>query len=279
MMSKDNKPVWYDIRYAYHNYFQFFDFKLLEGRFPREGEFGVAVINETYARTYPDQKIGDYATSIDQRQYEIIGVVKDFHARPLLYDNEPMVYCIVDHNFADFFFKFDSDDVEKTLNWVKSVMNETLMSGDEIPMNASYLDDDLKNMYSKTLGQARLVTTASLLCILIALIGVFGLVYFETQTMRKEIAVRKVNGATTGGIIRSLLVKYVSICSIGFIIAIPISLIIQYLWLKEFVQHTQITVWNYILAYVVVCILTIAVTLLRSYASASENPTTVLKTE
>ena len=71
-------------------------------------------------------------------------------------------------------------------------------------MTVTNLEDDIDNMYSKEVGQSRLITSSSLLCLLIALIGVLGIVYFETQVMKKEIAIRKVNGATTGEIIRSL---------------------------------------------------------------------------
>ena len=279
MMSKDNEAVWYSIRTAYHNYFRFFDFELVEGRFPDEGEFDTAIINETFARTYPDYKIGSTIWNFFGTQSEIIGIVKDFNARPLLHDNEPMIYHIADCNYGDFYFKLQSDDMKRTISWIKKTMSEVMNHSDDFPLRASFLDDDIEHMYRKVIGQSRLVAIASLLCLLIALVGVFGLVYLETQVMRKEMAIRKVNGATTGEIIRSLLKKYLAISSIGYLIAVPISIIITHWWLSGFSCQTDTSVLIYILAFIIIIALTTVVVISRSYASASENPVDVLKTE
>lgn len=283
LMSKDNEPVWYSIRNGHDNYFDFFDFKLVDGRFPNKGEFGVAVINETFAATYPDFQIGSKMNSMHGDEYEIIGVVEDFNARPMMHEREPMIYQIDNLNCAHLFFKFRSDDISGTVKWVEKSLNDLVsspgMSGDEITVTATYLDDDIENMYRKEVGQSRLINSSSLLCLLISLIGVLGIVYFETQVMRKEIAIRKVNGATTWEIIKSLLGKYVLVSSLGFFIALPVSILIINMWLSRFAYHTDMSVWVFLLAYLIITALTAAVVLLRSYSAASENPVEALKKE
>ena len=134
-------------------------------------------------------------------------------------------------------------------------------------------------MYRKEIGQANLITNSSLLCLLIALIGVLGIVYFETQVMRKEIAVRKVNGATTWEVIGGLLGKYLFISSIGFIIALPLSILIMRWWLSGFAFQAGMPVWLFVLAYLLIVALTAAVVILRSHSTASENPVDALKKE
>lgn len=283
LMSKDNEPVWYSIRNAYHNYFEFFGFELVEGRFPNEGEFGVAVINETFTATYPDYKIGSKMWSMTGRQYEIIGVVKDFNARPLMHDTEPMIYHIDNLNCTDLYFKIQSDDMTGTIEWIRNVMRNRIgekgADASQITMTSSFLDDDIENLYSKEIGQARLITYSSVLCLIIALLGVLGIVYFETQVMKKEIAIRKVNGATTSEIIRSLSGKYILISTIGFAIAVPFSIMIMNRWLSGFAFRTNISVWIFIVAYLIITALVASTVIIRSWSAASENPIEALKME
>ena len=283
LISKDNEPVWYSFRNGYDNYFDFFDFKLVDGRFPNKGEFGVAVINETFAATYPDYQIGNKIMSMYRQEYEIIGVVEDFNARPMMHEREPMIYHIDNLNCADMFFKFRSDDISETVKWIEKSLRDLVSSSganeDEISVTATYLKDDIENMYRKEIGQGRLINSSSILCLLIALIGVLGIVYFETQVMRREIAIRKVNGATTWEIIKSLLGKYVMVSSIGFLLAVPMSVVIMNMWLSRFAYHTDMSVWIFLLAYLIITALTAAVVLLRSYSAASENPAEALKKE
>ena len=283
LMSKDNEPVWYSIRNAYHNYFEFFGFELVEGRFPNESEFGVAVINETFAATYPDYNIGSKIWSMTRRQYEITGIVKDFNARPLMHDTEPMIYHIDNLNCTDLYFKIRSDDMTGTIEWIRNVMRNRIgekgADASQITMTATFLDDDIEKLYSKEIGQARLITYSSVLCLIIALLGVLGIVYFETQVMKKEIAIRKVNGATIPEIIRSLSGKYILISTIGFAVAVPLSIMIMNRWLSGFAFRTDISVWIFIVAYLIITSLVAATIILRSWSAASENPIEALKME
>lgn len=283
LISKDNEPVWYSIRTAYHNYFDFFGFKLADGRFPHEGEFGVAVMNETFAATYPDHKIGSKLSSDYGKDCEIIGIVKDFNARPLMHSNEPMVYFIDNLNYGDLFFKFKSDDISKTVSQIEKVMRERINAGgadgSQIAITTTFLDDDIEHMYQKEIGQTRLISASSLLCLLIALIGVFGIVYYETRVMRKEIAFRKVNGATTSEIIKALTMKYILISTIGFAISVPVRIMILKWWLSGFAYHASISIWIFILTYMIITGLSVVTVILRSYSAASENPVDALKTE
>ena len=177
----------------------------------------------------------------------------------------------------------NSSNTAETIGWAEKVLKEKVSSRgadpDAISMTVTNLEDDIDNMYSKEVGQSRLITSSSLLCLLIALIGVLGIVYFETQVMKKEIAIRKVNGATTGEIIRSLSGKYILTSTIGFLIAVPLSLTILNWWLSGFAYRTNISIWIFILAYLIITALTAITVIIRSYSAASENPVDALKME
>ena len=281
LISKDGEEAWYSYRSAYWSYFDFFGFELIEGRFPHRDEENVAVINEKFASTFPDYTIGSKLNMYQRYEYEIVGVVKDFNARPMMYETDPVLYTVHKFNFADLYFKLRTDEISETVDWINSTMKSTLDPNynDKITFETSFLDDDIENLYRKEIGQARLITNSSLLCLLIALIGVLGIVYFETQVMRREIAIRKVNGATTGEIMRSLIRKYITVSTIGFAIAVPISVFIIDWWLSGFANRTDISIEIFILSYLIITILTAAVVFIRSYAAASANPAEALKKE
>lgn len=177
----------------------------------------------------------------------------------------------------------NSSNTAETIGWAEKVLKEKASSRgadpDGISMTVTNLEDDIDNMYSKEVGQSRLITSSSLLCLLIALLGVLGIVYFETQVMKKEIAIRKVNGATTGEIIRNLSWKYILTSTIGFLIAVPLSLTILNWWLSGFAYRTNISIWIFILAYLIITALTAITVIIRSYSAASENPVDALKME
>ena len=240
-------------------------------------------MNETFAATYPDHKIGSKLSSDYGKDCEIIGIVKDFNARPLMHRNEPMVYFIDNLDYGDLFFKFKSDDISKTVSQIEKVMRERINArgadGSQIAITTTFLDDDIEHMYQKEIGQTRLISASSLLCLLIALIGVFGIVYYETRVMRKEIAIRKVNGATTSEIIKALTMKYILISTIGFAISVPVSIMILKWWLSGFAYHASISIWIFILTYMIITALSVVTVILRSYSAASENPVDALKTE
>ena len=279
MLSKDKIDVWFSFRSAHWSYFDFFNFKLIDGRFPKEGEINKAIINETFAQTYPDHQIGGSIT-YSGTEFEIIGIIQDFNARPLMHKREPVVYNIADYGMSDVFFKLKTDNTQETIKWLEKTLGGVFsFNGDNIPWESSFLEDDIEELYHKEIGQSRLIRNSSLLCLLIALIGVLGIVYFETQVMRKEIAIRKVNGATTWEIIRSILCRYLLVSSIGFVIALPLSILIMNWWLSSFAFRADMPIWLFVIAYLLITTLTAAVVALRSYASASENPVNALKKE
>ena len=186
-------------------------------------------------------------------------------------------------NYCDMFFRLKSDNISETIKWIENVMRGRLdergADASQVTLTTTFLDNDIENMYQKEIGQSKLITTSSLLCMLIALIGVLGIVYFETRVMKKEIAIRKVNGATTREIIKSISMKYILICTIGFVIAIPVSLHVLNWWLSGFAYRTNISIWILILAYLTITALTALTVIIRSYSAASENPVDALKME
>jgi putative ABC transport system permease protein len=107
--------------------------------------------------------------------------------------------------------------------------------------------------------------------------GVFGIVIFETQYRRKEIAIRRVFGATTSGLLWMFNSRYVQIVVACFMVSVPVAYYIIHEWQKDFAHKTHIGWWVYLSALAVVMLLTLALVTHRSLKAARENPADVVK--
>ena len=109
--------------------------------------------------------------------------------------------------------------------------------------------------------------------------GVFGLVMFETQYRRREIALRRVNGATVGEILAMFCSRFVKIVLVCFAVAAPVSWIIVDRYLATFAHRCPIYWWVFVLALVAVMAVTVGVVVLRCWNAATADPAEALKTE
>jgi len=111
----------------------------------------------------------------------------------------------------------------------------------------------------------------------IALMGVFGIVMFETQHRRSEIAIRKVYGAERGQLVGMLNNSYVKLVLAGFFVAAPVAWWIVQRWLEQFANRIASPWWIYVVALAVVLVVTVGLVTLRSWKAATENPADVVK--
>ena len=103
--------------------------------------------------------------------------------------------------------------------------------------------------------------------------------FFETQFIRKEIAVRRVNGATVGSILKMINKKYLIMAGASFVIAAPVAYWLMTSWRKGFAYQAPIPAWIFLVALLAVAAITLAVVTLQSWRAASANPVESLKNE
>ena len=146
-------------------------------------------------------------------------------------------------------------------------------------IETGYLDRDIEQLYKLELRQTRLILASSLLSLLITLIGILGLVWLDSLFMRKEIALRKVNGATVKDILLKMNLRYLMIAAVGFVIAVPIAIAICSRWLQHFAFRTNMPAWMFVVAFVAVLLITLVIVTLQSRRAANANPVESLKNE
>lgn len=159
-------------------------------------------------------------------------------------------------------------------------IRETLKGLDSAyPFDVEFYDEIFDNLYHKEDALRDMITVFGLLAIILSLVGVFGLVVFDTQYRRKEIGIRKVHGATVGEILRMFNKSYVRIVIVCFVIAAPVAWLGVEKWLENFAYKTPVYGWVFLLALVVVCFITLLTVSFQCWRAANANPVDSIKTE
>lgn len=141
------------------------------------------------------------------------------------------------------------------------------------------VDAELAHQYKKYKRGSFIVGLFSLIAILIALIGIFGIILFETEHRRHETAVRKVLGADVRDIIDLFCKEYLKVVLVAFAVATPASIIICRRYLEQFSSKIELSWWIFVVAFGIILILTMGIVALRTYIASRENPVKNLKSE
>ena len=139
-----------------------------------------------------------------------------------------------------------------------------------------YLEEWVESLYKQTKKDMVLIGMFAVLAIVIALMGVLGIVLFETQHRRREIGIRKVYGATTENLIIMFVRRYAVIVGICFVVAAPVAYYITSRWLEQFVNRITMPLWVYPVVLLLIMTITVLIVSLRSWKAANENPVEVL---
>jgi len=156
---------------------------------------------------------------------------------------------------------------------VFDTLMEIAPNADPEKIKIQFFEQELELLYQVEDKLSTLVTLFSFLSIVISIIGVFGLVLFETQYRRREIGIRRVHGASVGEILSLFNRKYLYIVAACSAVAIPVSYYIIDQWMQQYVYRTPMSWWVYALAVGVILLITIVTVSLRSWSAANENPT------
>ena len=131
----------------------------------------------------------------------------------------------------------------------------------------------------KKIELARMFSLFAFIAILISVMGIFGIVYFETERRRKEIGIRRVNGATIWEILSLFNVKFLKISAISSIAAIPLAYFFVHKYFSGFAYHYPVNIWVFVWAVFLTVVVTLLVVTAASFRAASENPVRTLKND
>ena len=256
------------------NFLDFFGFEVVEGvgLTPSSGERGEMIIMKSLNR-----EVGIPLGYHFQDGFDVVGVIKDVRLTSLGVDNDHHAfYCNNNSELCYYYIRLHAGaDVEAFADYVAKLIKELAPAADAAELY--YLEEWVEGLYQQTKKDMVLIGMFAVLAIVIALMGVFGIVLFETQHRRSEIAVRKVYGATTRQIVEMLNLRYVWIVGGCFVVAAPVAWQITSRWLESFANRIAQPWWLYIAALLIVLAVTVGLVTLRSWKAATENPADVVK--
>lgn len=274
-----DEVVKYSWRYIPPEYADFFNLRLVDGRLPLPGEEKVALVNESFVDALPSFRVGQTLKRYDG-EFTIIGILKDFHARSLENAYSPLVFFVGEGNYSSFMIRVaPAADVAVIMEKVKDIYHEMKPMIDKEQIETGFLDKDIEKLYEQEIRQTRLIRLSSILSLIITIIGILGVVWLDTRFTRKEIAIRKVNGATRREILSQICRKYLLIATVSFVIAVPIAVAICQRWLQHFAFRTNMPIRLFMLAFAIVIGITLAMVTLQAWMAASANPVESLKNE
>ena len=260
----------------------FFGLEILEGRnfVPSDDESseGTYIFNETAMNSWP------YLHSyMENGKMNIAGVVKDFHFKPMQHGMSPMAL----YNYGSetgarlrtVYVRIQPEGARQSLDWIRTKVCELDQSLNPDDLDIHFLDESIDRLYRNEERLGRLITAAALISMLISVIGILGLVYFETQFRRKEIAVRRVHGASVGEILLMINRYYLMITLVCFIMTTPLSIVIIRHWASSFPYRSPIPVWIFLAALALIAIITAVTVTLLSRSTALRNPVDSISTE
>ena len=283
----DGNQVFMEVLPVDDNFVQFFGLQIVEGRDFRESdnqnEAGSFIPNETFMQMFPQYHVGSLMYGhVDN--CEIVGVVKDFNFKSLQHAMGPLVLYNWGskgwRSFGQMYVRtVPGADFKEVSDYIKEAICKFDPRREPHMITVSHLNKWIEDMYQSEQSLGKLITIASFVALLIAIIGIIGLVFFETQFIRKEIAVRRVNGATVGSILQMINKKYLIMAGVSFVIAAPIAYWLMIAWRKGFAYQAPVPVRIFLVALLVVAAITLAVVTLQSWRAANANPVESLKNE
>jgi len=265
-----------------HDFIDALGIKMVSGRdfqqdMPSDTLTGV-VVNETLAKRmgWTDAinkkvELGD-ANTIRAR---VIGVMKDYHQTGMYNEIESLLLIYREQNNI-VYVKLSGNNTEQTLSFIENKWKEVFP---DQPFTFTYLSERFNRQFEADQKRGQIFTMFTILSILIACLGLFGLASYMVEQRTKEVGIRKVFGANESVIIRLIARDFIILIVISIIIALPVAYYFMSNWLENYVYRTRIG-WALLFG---AALLTIVITFVtisyKAYQAAVMNPANSLKTE
>lgn len=269
--------------HADRNFLNALDVKLYQGRYleAEDGlELGSAVINREMARQAAWQDpVGEILVRGEYR-YRVVGIVEDFHYESFHEPVGPLVITALDNRPERqpiwLLLRYDENMGGKVLSEVQEIW-ENLFPGRFF--NFLFVNQTMGDYYRVEQNFGRMFILFSSLAIIIAMLGVLGLSVLSSRQRMKEIAVRRVLGASVMGILRKFSMEYLILIAIASLIAVPLAFYLMENWLASFAYSISFPWWTALTAVIIITATSIAIASAQLLRVSKQNPAEVLNYE
>ena len=264
------------------NYLDFFNIKLAAGRnFSKEFSDTAGhsyIINETLAKVLETKTaIGTpYGGNWLKETGSVIGVTKDFNFNSLHNKIAPLYISIQNWDFRLMAVKLKQGNTGQVIAFIKEQWQKHVP---DMPLDYTFLDEHLNSLYQSDKQVSQVVSILTVLAIIIACLGLFGVALYNIETRIKEIGIRKVLGASIGNITRLLSKQFLKPVFIALIISFPVAWWAINKWLQDFAYRIDINAWVFIASGFMALLIAFLTVSLQSVKAAAGNPVKSLRTE
>jgi putative ABC transport system permease protein len=213
---------------------------------------------------------------MDGRQGKIIGVVRDFHFSTLQNLIEPLALYPVGGYFSRIILRTDISNPSNVTALLQKTWKHHFPS---ILLDYDFADDQLAEQYRLETRFAKIFLYFSVLSLIIACLGLYGLISYTTSQKTKEIGVRKVLGATATAISIMLSKDFLKLVILAFVITTPVAWLVMNIWLQDFAYRVNLSWWMFASAGVIVVLLALMTVSFRVFNAATVNPVKSLRVE
>jgi ABC-type antimicrobial peptide transport system permease subunit len=241
------------------------------------------VINETQSKAFgwtdPREAIGKQLKFPGSSgTFTVAGVTKDFHFGSMQKAIQPVTFLPVALTTTFRYLSFKLRPGETGLA-IAALQNKwsALMPG--TPFGYNFMDDTLKKLYKTEIQLKKASYTATILSLIIVLLGVLGLISLSVQKRTKEIGIRKVLGSSVKGIIALFMKEFLAVILVAGIIACPAAYLLLNHWLNDYVYRIDITAMPFVTAIILLGSITGILIIMQTIKTALANPVKSLRTE
>jgi len=265
-----------------HDFVKTLGIKIIDGRdfqedMPSDTLTGV-LVNETFVKRMGwSQPLGKRVELGDGAQIRarVIGVMHDYHQTGMYNEIETMMLVYRPRNPIAY-IKISDNEIQNTLSFIEAKWKEIFP---DQPFTYEFLTDTFNNQFEADEKRGTVFTLFTILAILIACLGLFGLASYTVEQRTREIGIRKVFGADEGIILKLISKEFLILVTVSIIVAFPLAWYLMSNWLEDYVYRTHIGWMLFVLSAVVTLVITFLTVSYKAYQAAIMNPVDSIKTE
>ena len=261
-----------------------YQIKLLSGRnLEMSDSIGNVLVNKTLLKNLqlgtPEEAIGKELKRSDNVRYTIAGVIGNYYGNSLKEGSDNVIMTIERQAYATLSVKLnmkEGESLQSAVEGVRKIWTETFP---EYLFSYLFFDENIEAFYAQEEKYAKLFQLFSIVFLLIGSLGLYGLITFLVNRKSKEVAVRKVLGATLTNIMVLFSKDYIRLILLSFVLAVPVAYYVVNDWLSNFSNHIELQWWLFTIPGLMVLLITMLVVGMKMLKTARMNPVEKLKYE
>ncbi|WP_421976294.1 ABC transporter permease [Roseivirga seohaensis] len=240
----------------------------------------------------PTSAVGQFVAlaSGSEDKFEVIGVVKDFNFASVRQEIAPLIFINIDNDKVwdygaglSFYSMRLNPQVVSSPEDLQAVLEQVEVSikavDATIPFEYSFLDEDFENTFQEESRMSLVLNIFTIMALIIACLGLFGLAAFSAEQRLKELGIRKVLGAKISELVLLFSSEFTKLFLIAMLLASPIAYFLVDQWLSDFANRTPIHIWVFAASTLGTLAIAIATISYQSLRSAHKNPVDTLRSE